>query len=193
MNKLQKHVAQAIAKEQYEFTKDGGLLVKGGVKVEGTYVEGVNGGDWREHKNLIPDAGILYLLGAALGGVTPITAWYVAPFAAAVTPAANWTASNFAATASEITSPSEGYSQSTRVAWTPGAASAGQIDNLAAKASFTIVTASSLTINGAGILSASAKGSTSGTLVSASKFSTARVVYDTDTWDCGYYVKLLDS
>lgn len=192
MDKLQKHVAMALAKERYDFTEEG-LIVRGGIKVQGTYVEGVNGKDFREHKNLIPDAGILYILGAALGGVTPITSWYVAPFAGATTPAANWTASNFAATASEIVSGTEGYSEATRVAWTPGAAAAGQIDNLAAKAGFTIVTASSLSITGAGILSASGKGSTAGTLVSASKFSTARVVYNGDTWDCGYYIKLLDS
>lgn len=192
MNKLQKHVAQAIQREQYDITPEG-VLVKGGIKIEGTYVEGVNGQDWREHKNLIPDAGILYILGASLGSATRLTSWYLAPFGTAVTPAANWTASNFAATAGEITSGTEGYSQSTRVAWTPGSPAAGQIDNLAAKASFTIVTASSLTIQGAGLLSDSTKGGTAGTLVSAAKFGTARVVYSGDTWDCGYYVKLLDS
>lgn len=192
MDKMKQHVARAIKKDQYDITPEG-VLVRGGVLIQGTYVEGVNGEDWREHKNLIPDQGIHYILDAALGADAVITSWFVAPFAGATAPAANWTASNFAATASEIVSPTEGYSEATRVAWTPAAAAAGQIDNLAAKASFTIVTATSLSISGAGILSNSGKGSTAGTLVSASKFGTARVVYNGDTWDCGYYIKLLDS
>lgn len=192
MNKLQTHVAQAIKREQYDITPEG-VIVKGGIKLSGTYIEGVNGKDWREHKNLIPDAGILYILGAALYSTSKITNWYVAPFAGSTAPAANWTASNFASTASEIVSPTEGYAAATRPQWVPSAPAAGQVDNLAAKASFTIVTATSLSIAGAAVLSDSGKGSTSGTLVSASKFSTPRIVYNADVWDCGYYIRLTDS
>lgn len=192
MNTIQKHVAQAIARDQYDFTPEG-LLIKGGVLARGTYVEGVNGADWREHKNLVPDEGLIYILGAALAASTPIVNWFLAPFSGAVTPAPTWTALNFAANASEIVSGTEGYSETTRPAWTVTAPTTAEVDNLASRASFSIVTASSLSITGAGVLSNSTKGSTAGKLVSAARFTTPRVVYQDDTWECGYYVSLADA
>ena len=102
------------------------------------------------------------------GGKLPT--WNLALYAANYTPLANLTAASFPATASEITSNTEGYTEATRPIWTPSAPSANTIDNLANKAAFTIATASSLVVNGAALLSESAKGAVTGKLVSATKF-----------------------
>jgi hypothetical protein len=74
--------------------------------------------------------------------------------------------------------------------WTPSAPSTNMIDNLANKAAFTIATASSLTVNGAALLSESAKGAVTGKLVSATKFAAARTLYNTDVFNLAYRVQL---
>lgn len=190
--KHQKDIAAFVKNGDYQET-DSGLLIHGSILAQGHYFESVNGKDERIHKNLIPAEGIDFILNVALGAVAKAAAFYLAPFAGAVTPAANWTAANFAATASEIVSQTEGFSGVIRPTWTPTAASGGNIDNLTAKAQFTIITASSLNINGAALLTSNARGGTSGTLLSATKFASTRVVYNGDIWDCGYRVTLADS
>lgn len=75
----------------------------------------------------------------------------------------------------------------------PVAASQAMIDNLANKAAFTIATASSLTVNGAALLSESAKGAVTGKLVSATKFAAARTLYNTDVFNLAYRVQLTSS
>ena len=75
----------------------------------------------------------------------------------------------------------------------PSVAAAGAINNLVAKANFTIVCTTTLNLNGAGLLSANAKGATSGVLVSASRWAAVRVVNNGDTWECGYEIALTDS
>ena len=181
-----------LRKGDYEMS-DGGILIHGCIKGKGEYFESVNGKDERIHPNLIPTEGINFVLNVALGATAKSAGFYVAPYSGAVTPAANWTAANFAATASEITSQSEGFSGANRPAWTPGVAAAGQIDNLAARATFNIVCTTSLNINGAAVLTDNTRGGTTGVLVSASRFAATRVVYNTDVWDCGYRVTLTDS
>lgn len=189
---LSKIVRAFFRKDDYQLS-DGGVLVHGSILAKGHYFESVNGKDERVHSNLIPSEGILSILNIAFGAVAKHAGFYVAPYAGAVTPAANWTAANFAATASEITSTTEGWAGATRAAWTPAAASAGAIDNLAAKASFTIICTTSLNINGAGIMTENTRGGTTGTLMSASRFAATRVVYNGDVWECGYRVTLTDS
>jgi hypothetical protein len=132
-------------------------------------------------------------LGAALGATSKISTWYLAVFSAAVTPIASWTAANFSSNAAEITSSSEGYSNATRPAWTPGSVSAGVIGNLSSKAVFTIYCTTSINISGAALLSSNTKGGTSGTLVSASRFGTARTVNSGDAFELGYEVELIDT
>lgn len=172
---------------------DEGLLIHRGLLAKGEYFESVNGQDERIHPNLIPTEGINMILAIALGATSKQGGFYLAPYSGAVTPAANWTGANFAATANEIVSQTEGFTGTLRPQWVPGAPSGGSIDNLAAKASFTIACTTSVNINGAGLLSDSARGGTSGALISASRFAATRVVYNGDVWDCGYRVTLLDS
>lgn len=180
----------ALRNFKYERTPEGLYFPGAKVLAAGCYVEDVNGQDERVHKNLLTDQGLTHMLAVTLGGTAKIPAWYLAPYGNSVNPTGAWTAANFPATAGEIVSNTEGYSETTRQAFTPGAAAANMIDNVASKASFTIVTASTLTISGAGLLSANVKGDTSGVLVSATRFSSARLLNNTDVWNCGYRVQL---
>ena len=190
--KHQKEIAQFIQNGDFESTPEG-LLIHRGILASGRYTHSVNGADERVDHNLIPDEGIAYILGTALGSTSKISAWYLTVFSGNVSPLASWTAANFAANATEITSTTEGYSNATRPAWTSGAVSSGVIGNLTSKASFSIVCTSTVNISGAALLSSSTRGGTSGTLVSASRFSTTRVVYTGDSFELGYEVQLQDS
>lgn len=172
---------------------DEGLLVHGSIMARGRYYHTVNGQDERVDSNLIVAEGILYLLEAGLGTNTFDSAHYLALYTGNATPAANWTAANFTTNATESVSGTEGYSEAIRQEWTPAAAAAGVIGNLAARATFTIATATTVTVYGAGLLSSSVKGGTTGTLVSASRFASSRILNDTDTFELGYEVELTDS
>jgi len=113
MSNLDRHIAEFrsdIAAERYEVSPEGIALKKGSVLIRGFYHEGIKGKpeSFRLHRNLLVTEGINYILGAALGTATKISAWYIAPFSGSAAPAANWTASNFASNATEITSTSEG-------------------------------------------------------------------------------------
>lgn len=190
--KHQKDIARFLKNGDYEYT-DEGLLIHRAIKAKGVYTHSVNGQDEQRDTNLIPAEGIEYILGTALGSVSQITDWYLAVFSGAVNPAANWTAANFAANASEITSNTEGYSDATRPAWTPGAVAAGVIGNLTTKATFNIVCTTSINISGAAMLSSNTKGGTAGVLASATRFASVRQVYNGDAFELGYEVELTDS
>lgn len=190
--KHRREIAAALAAGKYEVT-DGGLLIKAGIDAlaTGVYVHSVNGGqDLREDPNLLPDEGILHMLNVTFGATAKVPNWYLALFANQINPAPNWTAANFAATAGEITSSTEGYSNSTRPAFTSSPAAAGQITNLAAKAAFNIVCTTSLNVEGAAMLSNSGKGSGAGVLASASRYSATRTLYNGDVYEVGYGVSL---
>lgn len=190
--KYDKDVAKFIKAGDFEQTESG-LLIHRAILAKGQYFHSVNGKDEQVDDNLIPAEGILYLLGAGLGGVTAITTWYLALSNGASTPAANWTAANFAANAGEVTSQTEGYSGANRPAWTPTAAAAGSISSQTARSSFSIVTTSSISVTGAALLSAQGRGATTGTLASASRFSSSRTLNNGDTFELGYAVTLTDS
>jgi len=172
---------------------EGGLLIHGGIMARGRYYHTVNGQDERIDENLIVAEGILYLLEAGLGTNTFDAAHYLALYVGNATPAANWTAANFTSNSTESTDDADGYSESVRQTWTSAAAAAGVIGNLASRATFTIATTTTVTVYGAGLLSSSVKGGTSGVLVSSSRFASARILNDTDTFELGYEVELTDS
>lgn len=188
----QKEIAQFVRNGDYEVTSEG-LLIHKGILARGRYIHSVNGADEQIDPNLIPAEGIEYILNSAMGALAKISTWYLAVFSGAVNPAANWTAANFAATATEITSGTEGYSNLTRPTWTPAVASGGVIGNVASKATFTIACTTSINISGAALLSDSTKGGTSGKLASASRFGSVRQVYNGDSFELGYEVELTDS
>lgn len=173
---------------QYERTDTGISFPRANLSISGVYTHWVNDEDPVEDTNLIVDQGLIYLLNVGSAGGTQISSWYLAPFNGGSAVGASWTAANFTSNAQEITSGSEGYSEANRVLWDPDSVDVAgtYIENLTTPGSFTIVTASTLTVTGAGLLSANGKGATTGTLLSATRFAAARTLNDTDVFNVRY-------
>lgn len=121
-------------------------------------------------KNLMPDEGVSHVLSTILKGGAPVTNWYIGLFEGNYTPDSNDVAATFSALSSECTA----YTSGTRLAFTPGTVSAGNVDNAAAKAEFTFN--ADKTVYGGSISSASAKGSTSGVLLSVVRFGSPKSI-----------------
>lgn len=121
-----------------------------------------------DQTNLIPIEGVHYMLNAAFREGTQLPSWYIALYEGNYTPVAGLTAATFPAAASECTT----YTNATRPAFVPAAPVSGSIDNVASIASFT--SSADKTIYGGAILSSSAKGSTSGVIASAVRFSSPK-------------------
>ena len=191
---LLKHAAEFrryLRNGQFEVTETGDVVfARAAAVAAGGYLHDVNGQDEQFAKNLLPDQGLVYLLSVGLNNGTKLPTWHLSLYAANYTPLAALTAASYPATTSEITSNTEGYTESTRRPWTPTTPTTPLIDNLANKAAFTIATASSLTVNGAALLSEPTKGAVTGTLISATKFPSARVLYNTDVFNLAYRVQL---
>lgn len=160
------------------------------IKAVGEYYERINGGEWVKSPNLVTDEGLSHMLNVAFGSTPKPQAYYVALYGASATPQANWTAQNFASTASEIVSMSEGYEGATRPKWTPENTATNSIDSLKTAAKFIIKTDSTLTVQGAALLTSANKGGTDGVLVSAIKFNAPRVFQNGDTYELGYRISL---
>lgn len=185
-------VSAALAAGDYKDNGDGSITTDTGITAKGTYYTRVNDEDWVADPNLITNEGLTHILNVALGTTPKPAGYYLALFSAAAQPQANWTASSFATTASEIVSSTEGFAGATRPEWKPTNTATQSIDNMAPTnvAKVTIKTASQLTVQGAAILTNSAKGSTAGVLVSATKFAAARVFQDNDNFEIGYRLSL---
>ena len=180
----------AVSAKDYTSNDDGSITTGQGITAKGEYYDRINGGEWTRTENLIPTEGLAHILNVALGTTPKPASYHLALFSAAAQPAANWTAASFASTASEIVSMTEGYSAATRPTWTPAKTSTNSIDNMAAVAKVTMKTASSLTVQGAAMLTSSSKGGTTGALISASKYASPRVFQDGDTYEIGYRISL---
>lgn len=156
---------------QYERTDHGDILFsRANATLVGRYeLVDANGQVLRSGHNTITDQGANHILSAVLAGGTVYTTWYLAPFTTDVTPAVGWTAATFPATAGELTTQ---ISEATRPAYTesvPASRSTNNNDNPA-----TITSAQdSVVIRGVGLLSHSTKGSTSGVLLAAYKYTAA--------------------
>lgn len=140
--------------------------------------------------NLITTEGANHLLSSTIAGGTQYTTWYVAPFSGTDSPLDTWTASTFASVSTEL---STSYSESTRVAFNEAAPSSKSTNNTSNPAVFTAAT-DSVTIWGIGLLSHSTKRSTSGVLLSAAKYGSARTLPTSgDTLGVKYTLTLANS
>jgi hypothetical protein len=133
-----------------------------------------------ECENIVVNQGLNYLLGAALGAQSVMTAWYIALFANNYTILASDTAATISANAGEVTQ----YTAGIRQAWNSAPPSAQSITNAANQASFTFN--ASVTVYGAFLISSSAINGTSGTLFSGSQFGSAKPVVNTDILQLTY-------
>lgn len=153
----------------------GGLLVPdhqlaiGGVFHGELFRDGELIESWDEH-NLVVNEGLNYLLNAGLVGQSPISSWFTGIYSGNYTPTSGATGATIAAASTEFT----GYSETTRQPYSPVTSTAQQVTNAASPAQFTM--AASGTIYGAFIVSNSAKGGTTGTLLAAALFSSAKTV-----------------
>lgn len=167
-----------------EFDKES----QGGGSVAGAYVGGVfdifvNGELVESIPNLVTNEGLDHILDVVLGNGTKNASWYVTAFKGNVTPAATWTAANFNTNATEITS--SDVSEAARQVWTSGGVSGQQVDNYAARAEFTVLSAT-LALYGVAMASASGFGATSGKLLAATRFSAVRNLLQDDVLSIGY-------
>jgi hypothetical protein len=191
---LRKHINEFrryITNNQFEKTDTGIYFSKAKVSIGGTYTHDVNGEDERVDHNIVTDEGLNHMLNVVLlGSPAALTDFYCMLHSGTGTPTAALNAANYDSTLSEITSGSEGYSEATRVLWSPDAVDTvnTEVTNAATPATFTIVTATNLVVNGAGLTSIATKGSTSGTLISGVKFSATRTLANTDEFNLKYKV-----
>ena len=133
-----------------------------------------------ECKNLVVNQGLNYLLGAALGGQSVITTWYLGLFTGNYTVVATDTAATIAANATEATA----YTAGVRQTWTSAAPSSQSITNSASQASFTFN--ASITVYGAFLVSSSTISGTSGTLFSGAQFAASKSVVSSDILQLTY-------
>jgi len=129
--------------------------------------------EW-EDKNLVVNEGLNAILDIMFHATAQITTWYIGLFEGNYTPVATVTAATITSAATECTA----YDESTRQAYVEAAASSQSITNAASRATFTIN--ATKTVYGAFLVSASAKSATTGTLISAARFSSAKAVEDDD-------------
>lgn len=192
MPTLQQEAAREIRAERFDITPDGIYLPRIGARAAGEYFGRVNGGAWqKEGDNLIVTEGFAHMLNVTFDTSTAKPAgYYLAIFSGNTAPAANWTAASFAAVASEIVSMTEGHTGATRPVWTPAKTTTGSIDNMATVASLTIATSSQLNVTGAALLTGSARGGTSGVLISASLYAAPRTFQAGDIYELGYRINL---
>jgi hypothetical protein len=186
-----KEMARDLRNNRWEQDESG--LIVPGMKVKWTGIvrsicnDGL--GETVDH-NLVTTEGLNHILDAVLHGSTQYTTWYLAPWTDNVTEQATWTAATFSSAAGELTTQ---YSQSTRVAFVESASAAGVVNNTGNPASFTS-SVDNVVIRGLGLLSHSTKASTSGVLLSAIKYSTARTLVTTgDSIGLTYQVTLTDT
>jgi hypothetical protein len=179
-----------VANHKYERTETGILFPSMNAHVGGVYGTSVNDEAWIEEHNIIPDEGLVHVLDVICAAGSQLTSWYMALYTNAYTPTAALTASLFPATAGEIVSGTEGYTEANRVPWLPDAVDAGNTDiiNDTTPAEFTIATATSLAVNGAALLSVNTKGSQAGTILSAGRFPAQRNLSATDTFNIKYKI-----
>lgn len=179
--------ARAVANHKYE-KSDQGIYIPGAkVFIGGAFEHTLNHADNQVDPNIIPTEGLNHILSVLVAGGTQVNPWYVALFSANVTPGASLTAATFTGTCTEFTS----YAEATRVAYVDGSIAAGAVDNAASRAEFTM--SGSATIYGGALLSASAKSSTSGTILAAAKFSASRAVVAADTLQVKYTLSVTSS
>ena len=185
---LKKELAKAIHNENFDVTESGLYFPTQSVGVKGEYFDRINDGEWMQTYNLITKEGLIDVLNTYfINSKAKQAGFYLALFSGATAPAANWTAANFATVANEITSLTEGYTSATRPQFNPTSATdQTYIDNLANTARLTIATSSQLNVTGTALLTNSARGGTTGVLISATKYAAARTFQNGDTYDVGY-------
>lgn len=169
---LKNELRRALRSFRYERTENGVFFPASRFLFGGVFTCRVDDGPLMVGHNAIALQFVDLMLNVTLGNASAPSAWYIAPFTGSTTPTTALTAATFTSTQTEYTA----YTQAARQTWTSnGASTAESMTNTTAPASFTIG-AGGATITGAGMLSASAKSATTGTLAAAGLFSAANTL-----------------
>lgn len=124
---------------------------------------------WSEH-NLVPQAGLNFLIQAPFGDVAPISAFYAGLYRGNYIPSSATTSADIPGAMNEFVN----YSETSRPVWSRTYDGAGTVDNSADRAIFTFT--SDATIYGSFLVSSSVKGGNTGLLVSVVRFASPRVI-----------------
>jgi len=144
--------------------------------------------EWDEAPNRIPQQGIDYFAKVAmLGGQATIDSWYVGMFEGNYVPDNNTVAADLPGTAGETTA----YSQAARPIWDKVYDGVGVVGNVANRAAFSFT--ASKVLYGAFLVSSSAKGGNTGTLLSIARFPTPRTIDAGYTGQLGVAVTLVST
>jgi len=131
---------------------------------------------WQEKLyNLIPTAGLNYIVSAAMAGGSQYSTWYIGLSETAYAPVAGETMTTIMTNAPECTA----YSGGARKTLTPGAVAAGLYSNTASPAAF--VFTSGATIRVGFVSTVATHSSTSGLLISAVQASSPKVMATGET------------
>lgn len=179
----------------HKFEAGAGIVrFNNGVVLSSIYSFARNGGPEELAPNLVPTEGLNVWIDILLGDTTKVPTWYIAPFAGNVTPQSTWTAANFAAESTEFVNYDESNRQELVL---PSNATSGAINNLSNRAVFTVGALTGTdneTIWGAGTLSSSTKGGTSGYLLSATRVPNAKQnLVDGEQISIGFTLSLSDN
>lgn len=178
-------IKDALRAGRYDRTEEGIYIPDQNVLAQGVFKYNIRGEAEEQSRNLVVNQGLDYMLQAAVGETAGIANWYVALFSGDVTVLASWTAASFAATATEWTN----YDEATRGTWSKSAVASQGTDSFATKASFTS-SADAQTVRGAALISASAKGATTGVLLASSRLSSDKILATGEILDVGYGLQL---
>lgn len=185
------HLIRALFKGDFRVTPQG-IIVFDDKCLRGEYFFPTHRGsrEMEFHPNLIVDQAEAKTLAVMFLSDAKITSWYLSLFSGSTPPTGTLTAANVAATLGEITSTTEGFTNATRPVWTPGAVTAGVINNDAAMATFNVAATTTVDVNGAFMVSSDVRGGTSGTLWSAGLFARTKTLDDGEAFKLGYQTSL---
>lgn len=179
---LNDSLRRALRNSHYERTPQGLLVERQSMCIGGVMSWRADDGPWQMANNSLSLEFLDALLSAYFDAQAVPSGFYVAPFTNNVAPSSALKAANFTSVQGEY----QGYTQGTRVAWTPNGPSSGQtVSNSNAPAQFTIG-ATPATLYGAGILTVPTKGATTGVLVAAALFGTANTLSPGSTLSVQY-------
>ncbi len=186
-SRLLREFRRLFSNHRWDVSDDGDILI-GGARIGGVFeCEAPDGLGVIRTKNLITTEGGNYLLSAGIAGGTQYATFYVAPFSGAASVTGALTAANFASTQTEITT---GYSEANRVAYVESVPSGMSLNNTSNPATVTAAI-DNLVIRGVGLLSTATKGATTGVLLAAANYTTARTLPTTgDTLGVKYTLSL---
>jgi hypothetical protein len=171
---------RALQEGKFEQTELGLFFPSERAIVAGVFHYNKRGEPEEMSENLVVTEGLNRLI---TNGITS-NPWYIALWGTDTTVQAGWTAANFAANSGEITT----YAGDRKV-WTAGAVAAGAVNSFASKASFE-ATSDGVVIRGAAMLTSLTKGGTAGSLLGASRFTSAKTLDTGEILDVGYGIQI---